>query len=280
MDFGMISYTGLAEADFILPDIPQPYLTGIKNKNPKLYLGLSTWTYKEEERKKNSPHPQPGTLPFYANHFNAVELNATYDNIISAEQFNKWYNSVKAIDFKFCPVFYKGIIQQGTIGLHKTGLTKDFIERMIFLKEKLGPSLFQLNETHTADTKDKLIEYLKVIPREFELSVEIRNAAWLADKDRFSSFVGMLNNLNKGIVITDTPGIRDAAHMQLSNSTAFIRFNCQGDTELDMFRIEQWKKQLRSWYLQGLENCYFFLHIHNKAYEADFAYYVQQELVF
>lgn len=86
--------------------------------------------------------------------------------------------------------------------------------------------------------------------------------------------------MNKGLVITDTPGRRDAVHMHLSNATAFIRFDCRGDHELDLFRIDEWKKQLKSWYLQGLEKCYFFLHIESREFKDDFIQYARELLKF
>ncbi len=108
--------------------------------------------------------------------------------------------------------------------------------------------------------------------------MEIRSEEWFKNKEKFSSLLKELNTIDKGIVISDTPGRRDAVHMMLSNGTAFIRFNCFGYHELDHFRIQQWKKVLRSWYLQGLNKCYFFLHVADKKSETAFSNYVQKEL--
>lgn len=276
----MIPYDNLTEDTFQLQEVEQPYLSGIKNNKPQFYLGLSRWTYKEEEKKKSSSFPQPGTLTFYSQYFNSIELDATHYDIPNADKCDMWYKAAKNNDFRFCPKFHKSISHEGVVDVHKFGVTKGFMQTIMNLKEKLGTSFLQLKEEYSIDTKDKLINYLKLIPTSFNLSIELRHPDWFQNRDSFNSFVKDLNSLGKGLVITDSPGRRDAVHMKLSNSTAFIRFNCQGDHELDLFRIDEWRKRLRSLYLQGLQQCYFFLHIHNKEYEDDFIKYVQHELKF
>ncbi|MEP6712960.1 MAG: DUF72 domain-containing protein [Ferruginibacter sp.] len=279
MDFEMISYEGLTEEMFVLPLSEQPWLSGNKNINPKIYIGLSRWTYRENLKKKNSPPPQPGTPGFYSALFNAIELNATHDDIPDTEKINKWYRSVERSDFNFCPEFYKGITHSGPIGLTKMGITNEFIKRMREFKEKLGVSFLQLPHLQQP-AKENIIAYLKLLPRDFPLSIGFTHEEWFTNPGLLSEFIKELNTLNIGTVITDTPARRDTVHMQLSNGNAFIRFYCQGDHELDLFRIEQWKKQLRSWFLQGLEKCYFFLHIQSQTAEEDFINYVQYELKF
>ena len=279
MNFGMMAYDSLTEETFVLPEVEQPYLPGHKNYKPLFYLGLSKWTYKEDEGKKSKQVPKPGTLPFYANHFNCIELDSTHQELPTEEAVNKWYKSVDTKDFMFCPKLYKGITQ-GKVDIHKLGLTKDFINRMKGFKEKLGNSLLELNEDYSVLNKDALLKYLKELPSNFPLSVEIRDKEWISDRYLFDSLVKELNQLNKGLVIADSPGRRDLVHMHLSNSTAFIRFSCRGDHELDLFRIDQWKKQLQSWYLQGLDKCFFFLHIQEKSSEDDFISYAKEVLKF
>ena len=280
MNFGMISYEGLTEETFLLPELEQPYLPGNKNNNPKMNIGLYRWTYQEELKKKNSPPPQPGTLGYYSQHFNAIALKETYNDLPDINKINSWYKSTERNDFTFCPQLSKAITHTGPVGLSKLGLTNDFITRVKGLKEKLGTSFMELTETFAPGQQQTLIQFLEHLPTNFDLSIEIRNEEWFIKTAVWLSFVKQLNSLHKGLVITDTPGKRALVHMQLSNATAFIRFSCQGDHELDLFRIEQWKKQLKSWFLQGLECCHFFVHVQNDSAEEDFMNYVQYSLAF
>lgn len=280
MNFGMMSYDGLTEANFILPDMDQPYLSGKKNQQPKIYIGLPKWTYKEKEKTKYSPLPKPGTLSFYAKYFNSVELNATYFRIPDSEIVEKWYKDTLGADFKFCPKIYNGISNRKNINSSKFELTNDFIEVTSHFKEKLGTAFIQINEKYKPEITSDLLDYLKKLPQDYEVSIEVRNPEWFDNKEQLGVFVKELNSLKKGTVIVDAPGRRDMLHIQLSNAKAFVRFNCQGDNELDRFRIRQWKKQLSSWYKQGLEECYFFLHIHNLDFETEFYTYVKEEFKF
>ena len=278
MDFGMIDYTGLTENDFVLKEMHQPYLPGNKNLHPEIYIGLTRWTYGENDKSKKNQVPKPGTLPYYAKHFNTIELNATHYAVPDADRINKWYIAAEREDFRFCPKLFKNITHFGSLDVQKVGLTKEFIKAVSGFKEKLGTSFIQLKEDISAKRKEPILAYLKMLPADFKLSLELRHPDWFENPDTIESFARELNAMGKGLVITDAPGRRDAVHMMLSNNTAFIRFNCRGDHELDLFRIEQWKKQLRSWFLQGLERCYFFLHIHEEDYEEDFIQYTKQEL--
>jgi uncharacterized protein YecE (DUF72 family) len=278
MNFGMISYEGLTEETFLLPSLEQPYLPGNKNNHPNMNIGLYNWDYQLALKKKNSP--QPGTPGYYAKHFNAIALTETFEELPDLHKINSWYKAVVTEDFKICPQLHKAITHIGPVGLSKIGLTNDFITRVKGLKEKLGTSFMELPETLAPDQQQTFVQFLDQVPAGFDLSIEITNEEWFLKEALWLSFVKHLNSINKGLVITDTPGKRALVHMQLSNATAFIRFNCQGDHELDLFRIEQWQKQIKSWFLQGLQSCHFFVHVQNDAAEDDFMNYVKYTLQF
>lgn len=146
MNFGMISYEGLTEDSFVFPEVEQPFLPGTKNPLPKMYIGLSKWTYKQELKISSKQVPQYGTLPYYSTLFNSVEMNNTHYAIPSKDQVEKWYNSVGS-DFQFCPKFNKQISHSGTLGLHKLGITNEFINSVKGFKEKLGTSFLLMRES-------------------------------------------------------------------------------------------------------------------------------------
>ncbi len=260
-------YKNLREQDFLLPDVPQPYLPGMKNHSPRIYIGLNNWNYKETERTKNSVQPFPGTLPFYAKYFNAVLMDSTHETFPKSDQVEKWGRSVENGSFKFCPRFHKYITDSTGIDIHKLGLTKDFIKATDGFKEKLGTALLSTPLSFEPVNADNFVKFLAAIPPGFDLSVELISPKWYNQSEALTLFAAQLNKFNKGLVITDTPERRDIVHMQLSNATAFIRFYCDGGLSVDEFRLVEWKRQLKSWFLQGLKECYFFLHISNKEAE-------------
>jgi hypothetical protein len=64
--------------------------------------------------------------------------------------------------------------------------------------------------------------------------------------------------------------------MELTTPEAFIRFRCTGNEDIDKSRILQWKEQLQIWFKNGLQNCYFFIHLSETPIE--FAKFVKDEL--
>jgi uncharacterized protein YecE (DUF72 family) len=219
-------------------------------------------------------------LPYYAGYFNAVELSETHDTIPAADTVAKWNKAVEKDVFKFCPQFYKGISHTGNIDIHKTGLTNSFISRLSILKEKLGTAVLEIREGTPFEQKDRLLKYLETLPQDFPVSLDIKSPEWFSNGELFHEFVKSLHRINKGLVITDSPGRRALVHMQLATSTAYVRFVCEGWNEIDLFRISEWKRQLKSWFAVGLEKCFFMLHIHNREGMEDFINYVREELDF
>lgn len=276
MDNSKYDYGTLKESDFILPEQPQLFLSGNRNRNPLFYLGLTVEPESLTDKAKT-----PAAIPAgYINKFNAQELLATHEEMPSAEQVRKWYRHAAGTGFRYCPRLYKGISHSGRIDSPKLGLTNDFFNRMADLKDKLGTSLLCLPDTVTSENRDGLFRYLQGIGTERELSVEFNHDSWFSDKDRFMLLIEKLHQLKKGVIITDVPQKRHAVHMQLSGATAVIRFYGLGWNDTDLFRISQWKKAIHSWYLQGLERCFLFLHIRNKEGLDDFIEYVQEECKF
>lgn len=276
MDNSKYDYGALVESDFILPDLPQPFLPGSRNRIPQFFLGLTT----EPESQAGKGKLFTAVPHGYNRKFNSQELYATHEEIPSAEQVRKWYRAVEGTGFRYCPWLYKGISHSGRIDSPKLGLTNDFFNRVAELKESLGTSLLCLPDTVTAESTDGLFRYLQGVGADKDMSVEFNHDDWFIDTNRFFLLIEKLQQLNKGVIITDVPLRRNAVHMQLSNGTAVIRFFGLGRNDTDLFRISQWKKAIHSWYLQGLEKCYFFLHIKNREGQDDFIEYVQEELSF
>lgn len=281
MEFGRMPYEGLTETDFVFAKREQPFLPGKRVAEPKLYIGLSKWNHEKWEGKLYPPKTKAqDTLTHYARQFNVVELNATHYHIPTEEQVKKWAARVEDEGFRFCPKFSKLISHQGGAKVEtKSQLTDSFIQSISAFGDKLGPCFLQLSDHVVSNSKsNSLMNYLEYLPIDLSVFLEVRHPSWFESDETIRAFAKELNQRNKGWVITDTAGRRDAAHMQLSIPSAFVRFVCIGETGIDLFRVQQWKEQLKEWYSTGLEACYFFLHIYNEDESIDFAKYIQTEL--
>jgi uncharacterized protein YecE (DUF72 family) len=280
MDFGMIPYDGLQESDFLLPSPEQPYLPGTRADNPKIYIGFPKWSH---EKWEGSFYPvktkDQDTLSHYAAQFDTLEFNATHYNSFPDTQYQKWLNKVYGNTFTFCPKFPQSISHKGKITPAGKALETDlFLNGIYTLKEKLGPAFLQVSQSYQIKGKQDLLTYLNSLPTDLLVFLETRHKTWFDSAETMRTVAEELHNIGRGWVITDTIGNRTTAHMHLSIPKAFVRFVCLGDDELDIFRISQWKKILTGWYAQGLEDCWFFLHMQNEYAAKDFSELVKLEL--
>lgn len=277
----MIPYEGLTETDLVFPEREQPFLPGKRVAAPKLYIGLTKWN---DDHWRGTFYPKvvsnQATLTYYAQAFNSIELNTTHYKIPSEEQIKRWADRVEDENFQFCPKFSKLISHQGAVKVEtKSQLTDSFIQNISAFGNKLGPSFLQLSDkVSSKSNSNSLMTYLEYLPGDLSVFLEVRHASWFESDETIRAFANELNQRGKGWVITDTPGRRDVVHMQLSIPKAFVRFVCMGETGIDLFRIMQWKDQLKEWYSKGLESCHFFLHIRNQQETIEFAKYIQTEL--
>ncbi len=277
MNFGMIPYDGLSKEAFILPEVKENLLPGKAYPEPRLYIGLSKWN---DPAWKGKLYPtktkDADTLPFYAGQFNALEFNGSHYHIPAEIQVKKWYDKTDGHAFQFCPKFPQLISHRGKIDpVSKAGVTDQFLKSIAAFEDKLGAGFLQVSDSYSYKNKEELLNYFKSLPRDIDLFAETRHPSWFENVAIMDEFARELAAINKGWVMTDTPGRRDILHMRLPNRKAFIRFVCQGNNEIDRFRIHAWKQQLSAWYANGLETCWFFLHIHDEEGTIDFAKEIQ-----
>jgi len=268
----MIPYDSLTEQDFILR---KPYYGFTKSTTPelKIHIGLSKWTNEFADSNKSTK-----PLTTYSKHFDVVEMNATHYTLYNEKSINEWYNQ-SAKGFKFCPKFLNKITHIGKLDYNsKLNLVDDFLSSISAFKEKLGPSFIQVSERFGSNFIQDLIDFVKHLPKELESFIEVRSPNWFADEKHLLALSNSFNKLNKGIVITDTPGRRDAVHMTFPIPKAFIRFVGLGNNSIDRFRISEWKKYVLDFKENGMKEVYFFIHTHDESLAINFANYVFEEL--
>ena len=81
-----------------------------------------------------------------------------------------------------------------------------------------------------------------------------------------------------GIVITDTSGRRDCAHMHLTIPKAFIRYVGNSLHKTDYTRVDEWIERMQFWLDNGLEELYFFMHMHDEAFSPELTVYMVDKM--
>lgn len=88
------------------------------------------------------------------------------------------------------------------------------------------------------------------------------------------SYYSKLRELKIGTIITDTAGRRDVLHMQLTIPKAFIRFVGNSLHPTDYPRIDSWGQRFKKWKDAGIEEIYFFMHMHDEGKSPELTQYV------
>ena len=281
MEFGRAPENELDAIDFTLqeePDFNKKVLTGQPARNPKVYIGCAKWgrpewvgrIYPAKTKEKNF-------LDHYVHHYNSIELNVTHYKIYGPAGIKKWANKAGEKDFKFCPKMYQGVTHRGSLK-RKDFLTREFLRGIVAFEEHLGPVFVQLNETFSPGRKEELFTYLESLPTDLQFFLEVRHPDWFAKKNFSDELFARLREMNIGAVITDTSGRRNCAHMHLPVSKVFIRYVGNSLHATDYRRIDMWTSRMKYWLDNGLQEFYFFMHMHNEATSPDLTGYLVNKL--
>ncbi len=283
MEFGKLPPAELEEIDFSLPAEPAAntaVLKAVRKKQrvPLVYVGCAKWGRKEWVGKL---YPR-GTreqafLDEYVKHYNAIELNATHYKIYSPGAIRKWADRAGTHDFKFCPKLPQSISHYNSF-VNTRAQTDAFLEGILAFGRHLGPVFVQVPESYSPARGANLFSYLESLPRDLQFFLEVRHPAWFSDKKIGEALWKKLRDLRVGAVITDTAGRRDCAHMHLTLPRTFIRFVGNSLHATDYTRIDEWVDRIAIWLEQGLEELYFFMHMHDEAYSPELTVYLIERL--
>lgn len=281
MEFGRVAENELDRVDFSLPDEPafnKQVLKGKPAKNPKIYLGCAKWG-RQEWVGKIYPlkTKEKDFLQHYVEHYNSIELNATHYKLYGETGIRKWAEKAKGKDFVFCPKMYKGVTHFGSLK-GKEFITNEFFRGIVAFEKHLGPIFVQVSDTFSPKRRDELFSYLTSLPKDLQFFLEVRHPDWFAKDEVRDDMFKFLRTNNIGAVITDTAGRRDCAHMHLPVSKAFIRYVGNGLHKTDYTRTDAWVKRMKYWLDNGLEELYFFMHMHDEATSPELTVYLVDKL--
>ena len=218
---------------------------------------------------------QKDFLTHYVRQFNCIELNTLFYSLQPKPVIERWA-SLAGEDFRFCPKMSESISHKLQLrnAQQETAL---FIDHLSAFGNKLGTSFLQLSESFGPDRVDILADYLRQLPRDFQLCLELRHKDWFSSpatgghSTPTPDLYRLLMEQGIGTVITDTAGRRDVLHMRLTAPVVFIRWIGNSLHPTDLPRIEAWGHRIQSWMDKGMRDIYFIVHNHNELYAPDLA---------
>lgn len=276
MRFGVVPREELDKVDFSLPaDHPanDEVLSGTPAGDLQILTGCPSW---KEDSWVGKIYPysmkEGEALEHYTRQFNTIELNVTHYAIPTDATIAAWREAATP-GFTYCPKFPQ-IISHKLELLNSEDITRDFCGQMLKLGEYLGMPFLQMGPGFNPQKGKSLLQYLDRLP--FTVAVELRHPGWFEPKI-WNRTCEVLRERGHGLVITDVPGRRDAAHMSLTMPTAMIRFLGNDLHPTDYTRADEWVQRIRVWRDKGLEKLYLFIHCHSTIDAPELArYWIEQ----
>ncbi len=201
---------------------------------PNLYLGTSGWSYPGWRGRFYPPGlASKGWLPFYASHFNTVEINMTFYRFPKTETLKNWLELTPP-GFMFTLKANRSITHLKK--LRNVGHDVAFFYSLAGnLGDKLGCILYQLPPSITRDD-GLLSDFLAVLSPEHKNVIEFRDPSWYAD-DVFE----LLRTHRVTVCIVSSEKV--PAQAVLTSETAYFRFH--GLT--GGYRYSYTEDELRHW---------------------------------
>jgi uncharacterized protein YecE (DUF72 family) len=159
-------------------------------------IGTSGYSYKEWKGTfYPARFPADQMLRFYAERFDAVEINATFYRMPTEKVLLGWAAQVPA-GFTFVLKAPRRIThEQRLAGADES--VGVFLKASSVLGPRLGPSLFQLPPNFRKDL-GRLRGFLSLVPRTWRAAFEFRHASWFDDE-----VFGALRDHNAALCIND-----------------------------------------------------------------------------
>lgn len=280
MEFGKVDRTLLDTVDFSLPAdgkfIDRLPMTG---EATKIYLGAPKWGIKEwigmiyPEKTKDAQF-----LDHYIKSFSGIELNTTHYQIYPETTIARWAEKADGKEFMFCPKFPQSISHYSDLSSTRAHeITDRFLSSIVNFGEHLGPLFLQLSDKYGPQKKHALYDYLQRLPRDLDITLEVRHPDWYTEPHR-SELFGLLSELGIGTVITDVSGRRDCAHMEVTSPVVLVRFVGNALHPTDYPRIDAWVERIGVWMQKGLKAIHFYVHQPGELYTPELTAYLVERL--
>jgi uncharacterized protein YecE (DUF72 family) len=202
----------------------------------KIFIGTSGWSY-EHWKGVFYPEDLPANrwFEYYCDYFNTVEINNSFYQLPSIKTFKDWHRQAPK-NFIFSVKGSRFITHMKKLKDPQKSIKK-FLTHTSYLKDKLGPILFQL-PPHWRLNLERLSCFIKSLPRDLKFVFEFRENSWF-DRKVF----GLLNKEKIGFCVHDMRGVNCPCLM--TGNLAYIRFH--GTTSL--YGGKYTKAQLEDWAL-------------------------------
>lgn len=222
---------------------------------PDLYIGTSGFTY-ADWRNAFYPKgtPQKEWLAYYAQHYNAVEINATFYRPFSSSIYTRW-NDLTPPEFRFVLKAPKTITHEKVL-IDAGEAVEGFLSQTETLGEKLAAILWQFPASVHADTsREALAAFLPTLPKTMRQVFEFRHKSWFSDET-----YALLDKHKAGLVVNESPRLPSVDVS--TGGLLYMRFHGPGkiyDSAYTPHQLREWADRIAP----RLDSCETFLFFNN-----------------
>jgi len=218
----------------------------------ELRVGTSGWHY-AHWRSVFYPAQikQEDWLPYYALHFDSVEINNSFYRLPSRDAFVSWSERVPAA-FVFAVKASRYITHIKKLKVPGESLS-GLLHNAEGLGNKLGPILFQLPPDWKRNPP-RLAEFIATLPRAGRYAFEFRDETWLHE-----DVYRILESGNCALCISSSPSYPSAR--QVTADFAFLRFHGGGvpnSSKYSRRELKMWASFARSLLRDGRDTYAYF----------------------
>jgi uncharacterized protein YecE (DUF72 family) len=212
----------------------------------RIAVGTSGYSYKEWKGSfYPGDLPAAKMLPFYAQHFDTVEINNTFYRMPEAKTMEKWAGEVPD-GFRFSIKAPQRITHQKKLADCEDDV-RHLFEVAATLGAKLGPVLFQLPPFARKDAA-KLRAFIATLPADKQVGFEFRHASWFDDE-----IYAILRERDAALCAAETDESGDADSLIVPTASwGYLRLR---RTEYADGELERWAGRVTS---QPWEHAYVF----------------------
>jgi uncharacterized protein YecE (DUF72 family) len=208
-------------------------------------IGCSGWNYASWKDAFYEGRPARAWLEHYAQHFDTVEVNATFYRLPARETVAVWERTAPD-GFVFSVKVSRYLTHVKRLRDLVPGIER-FNERIEPLGTKLGPLLWQLPPNFPRDD-ERLASALEAMPRAQRHCIEFRHTSWFAD-----DVYALLREHGVALVIAERPHVLTApwTYIRFHHGTRGRRGN-YSESEL-----REWAERFECWRRDGEIYAYF-----------------------
>jgi len=240
------------------------------------HLGLPIWHHPDWSGEFLAADCRPEqALSGYCSVFNAVEGNTTFYGIPRTSTVQRWARQTPP-EFRFCFKFPRSISHQQALA-HCGHDTRNFLETLAPLAERLGPLFLQLPPRFDAGGLAALTAFLDGLPGEFSYAVEVRHPVFFAKGEAERQLNRLLHERAVDRVILDSRALfatpasdpdslatrhrkpRLPVHAVALGPHPLIRFIGHPRQTANQRFLAPWLDKLAAWMAEGHQP-FFFVH--------------------